>query len=79
MAVFQTCIRLNIVFLWSDYKVWRWRQETSSSFGRAIRTDPVPHRSIPSLSLVPHSQQLRVAGIHEIDDAHVRLAHVFEP
>lgn len=48
--------------------------ENSSSFRRAIGADLVPHRTVAALPFVPHPQQHRVAGVHEVDDPHFGLA-----
>jgi hypothetical protein len=38
--------------------------------------DPISHRPIAVLPLLPHAHQRRVAGVHEIDDPNVILVDV---
>ncbi len=44
---------------------------------RGLGLDPVPHGPVAALALVPHPQQGRMAGVHEVDDPQVGLAGVF--
>lgn len=43
---------------------------------RFIGLQPISHGPIPTLTLFPHPQQRRMAGVHEIDDAYVKLVGV---
>ena len=36
----------------------------------------VSHRPVSTLALIPHPQQRRVTGVHEVNDAHVGLGGV---
>ena len=38
--------------------------------------DSVSHRPVAALAFVPHPQQRRMAGVDEIDDAHIGLGGV---
>ena len=46
---------------------------TNDSIGGVRLLDPIPHGFVSTLSLVPHPQQYRVAGVDEVDDPHVGL------
>jgi hypothetical protein len=50
-------------------------KEASRSFSISVSLYryPVAHRPVAALALVPHPQQRRVAGVDEVDDAHVGL------
>lgn len=53
--------------------------ERSDQIGALSQDDWVCRNYCPvaSLMLVPHPQQGRMVGVHEVDDAHVGLAGVF--
>jgi hypothetical protein len=62
-----------------DQTQWRGIMRNGAGFA-SIRPlficHPVAHRPVTALAFFPHSQQRRVTGIDEVDDAHVGLGGV---